>query len=226
MPSSQDIANDAAATFAAYPELVTKIDDGTTVPDGQLDRWIGATYANFVDGCLEQINEVFVGSRAISGPLRVAGAPASGWNANADDVVIGDGTANRGLTLYQSSAATAGGVYWRTPSNSADAIVSYNVADECLILAAGRNTGGDHADLALEQLGTSGALRPRTVAQSTDLGSTTKRWRDLFLSRHAYVDPATAPATPSSGAVLYVDSADGALKVKFSTGTVVTLGTP
>ena len=36
MPSSQDIANDAAATFAAYPELVTKIDDGTTVPDGQL----------------------------------------------------------------------------------------------------------------------------------------------------------------------------------------------
>ena len=65
MPSSQDIANDAAATFAAYPELVTKIDDGTTVPDGQLDRWIGASYANFVDGCLEQINEVFVGSRAI-----------------------------------------------------------------------------------------------------------------------------------------------------------------
>jgi hypothetical protein len=40
-------------------------------------------------------------------------------------------------------------------------------------------------------------------------------------------NPTTAPATPSTGGVLYIDSGDGnKLKVKFSTGTVVTLGTP
>jgi hypothetical protein len=191
MPSSQDIANDAAGTFAAYPELATKIDDGTTVPDSQLDRWIGASYANFVDGCLEQINEVFVGSRAISGPLRVAGAPASGWSASADDIVIGDGSARAGMSIYGTPLDTSG-VEWRTASIASEAWIRY----------------------------------PNLGTESIDIGRPAARWRDLSLSRHAYVDPATAPATPSSGAVLYVDSADGALKVKFSTGTVVTLGTP
>lgn len=226
MPSSPDIANDVAATFAAYPELVTKIDAGTTVPDAELDQWIGATYPNFIDACVAQVNEVFTGQRSIKGALRVGNAPASGWNANGDDIRIGDGTVNRGMSFYQPAGATTGGIYWRTPSNSADAIITYSVADETFVFSAGRNTGGDHADIALEQMGSDGYLRPRTVAQLTDLGTDTKRFRDLFLKGQAYIAPAATPATPSSGAVLYVDSSTGDLVVKFSTGTTTVLASP
>jgi hypothetical protein len=224
MPSSQDIANDAVGTFAAYPELATKIDDGTTVPDSQLDRWIGASYANFVDGCLEQINEVFVGSRAISGPLRVKNAPASGWNSGADDLLIGDGVSGRGVSIFSSDAGSSS-IAFRTTRSAAEGLVSYNASIRCLNLQAALDVG---TDAALELCGdaTSGSLAPTLVGASTDLGKSNGKWRDAWLKRHAYIGAATAPATPSSGAVLYVDSADGALKVKFSTGTVVTLGTP
>ena len=37
--------------------------------------------------------------------------------------------------------------------------------------------------------------------------------------------PQTEPATPGFGGVLFVDSADGALKFKGSAGTVTTLAT-
>ena len=224
MPSSQDIANDAAAAFAAYPELATKIDDGITVPDSQLDRWIGASYANFVDGCFEQINEVFVGSRAISGPLRVAGAPASGWNSGADDLVLGNGVSGRGLTIFSSDAGSSS-IAFRTTRSSVEGLVAYDANLRCLNLQAALDLGTDGA-LELCADATSGSLSPTLVGASTDLGKSNGKWRDAWLKRHAYIDPATAPATPASGAVLYVDTADGALKVKFSTGTVVTLGTP
>lgn len=224
MPSSQDIANDAAGTFAAYPELATKIDDGTTVPDSQLDRWIGASYANFVDGCLEQINEVFVGSRAISGPLRVAGAPAGGWSATADDIVIGDGSARVGVSIYGTPLNTSG-IEWRTAAVSDEAWIRYAYGANCLQFRAG-SSASSNMQLCMTEAGANSWFGPNLGTESIDIGRTSARWRDLSLSRHAYIDPDTAPATPSSGAVLYVDSADGALKVKFSTGTVVTLGTP
>lgn len=224
MPSSQDIATDAAGTFAAYPELATKIDDGTTVPDSHLDRWIGASYANFVDGCLEQINEVFVGSRAISGPLRVAGAPASGWSASADDIVIGDGTARVGISMYGIASNTSG-LVWRSASTAGEALIRYAYGSRCISLSAGLSSSAN-AQLCITEDGADSWFGPNAGTESIDLGRTSARWRDLSLSRHAYIDEETAPATPSAGAVLYVDSADGALKVKFSTGTVVTLGTP
>jgi hypothetical protein len=224
MPSSQDIATDAAAAFAAYPELAAKIDDGTTVPDSQLDRWIGASYANFVDGCFEQINEVFVGSRAISGPLRVAGAPAAGWSADADDIVIGDGSAQVGVSVYGAPLSTSG-LEWRTAAVTSEAWIRYAYSANCLQFRAGSSASAN-AQICITEAGANSWFGPNLGTESIDIGRTAARWRDLSLSRHAYIDPDTAPATPASGAVLYVDTADGALKVKFSTGTVVTLGTP
>lgn len=224
MPSSQDIANDAAATFAAYPELVTKIDAGTTVPDADLDQWIGATYANFVDGCLEQINEVFVGEREMDGPLRIR-AIATGWNSSYDNLVIGSGAGSPGMSLYPGATSQCG-IAWRTAASTNDAVVAYDVAAQCLVLGAGRAGGVQDGNINLCLVGGDGTLEPNTSGQSTDLGRPSMRWRDLAIKRHAYLDPDTAPATPSSGAVLYVDSADGALKVKFSTGTTTTLASP
>jgi len=224
MPSSPDIANDAAATFAAYPELVTKIDAGTTVPDAELDQWIGATYPNFIDACVAQVNEVFTGQRAITGALRVGNAPATGWNGNANDIVVGDGTFGPGLTLYQPTTGL-GGVWFRTSRSNNEGLFYYDANARCMVLGAGRDIS-THANLELCGAASDGSLAPFSPGQSTDLGKSSGQWRDLWLKRHAYIAPATAPATPSSGAVLYVDSGTGDLVVKFSTGTTTVLASP
>lgn len=58
------------------------------------------------------------------------------------------------------------------------------------------------------------------------LGSASKRWSNISSFANT-IAPATAPSSPASGWVLYVDSGDSnKLKAKASTGTVVTLGTP
>lgn len=68
----------------------------------------------------------------------------------------------------------------------------------------------------------------------TDDGTTVTHWYDdgtnwIELASDApyvaVVDAITAPATVSGKALIYVDSADGDLKVKFGDGTVKTLAT-
>lgn len=224
MPSTPDIANDAAATFAAYPELVTKVDAGTVVPDSELDQWIGATYPNFVDACITQVNEVMTGQRSIAGPLRVADAPSTGWSANAEDVLIGDGSARVGISIYGTTANTSG-VVWRTASVTEEAWVKYAYSANCIQFRAGSSSSAN-MQLCMTEAGTNSWFGPNLGTESIDIGRTTARWRDLSISRHMYIDEDTAPATPSSGAVLYVDSATGDLVVKFSTGTTTVLASP
>ena len=224
MPSSPDIANDAAATFAAYPELVTKIDAGTTVPDAELDQWIGATYPNFVDACVTQINEVFTGQRSISGRLRVANAPASGFATGCDNIVIGDGSGGYGLTGF-TSLTSAFCIAQRTSRDSSENYISFDANSRRVVILAARDIN-TNAAVQVQHDGTDGQLCPTFAFQSTDLGTNTQRWRDLFIKGQAYIAPAAAPATPSSGAVLYVDSATGDLVVKFSTGTTTVLASP
>ena len=222
MPSTPDIANDAAATFAAYPELVTKVDAGTVVPDSELNQWIGATYTNFVDACITQVNEVMTGQRSIAGPLRVDSAGIAA-NADADDILIGDATGNHGMTIAQSTAGRGTLYFWTSRSDN-EAVMFYDAGSRCLVLSAGRDVTSN-ASLELCANGTDGSLAPR-FSNNTDLGKTAYPFRDLHLQRHQYITPDTAPATPSSGAVLYVDSATGDLVVKFSTGTTTVLASP
>ncbi|ANK73725.1 hypothetical protein FA04_14515 [Ensifer adhaerens] len=56
-----------------------------------------------------------------------------------------------------------------------------------------------------------------------DFGSTTLRYRAVYSNQFVLVDGITAPATVTGHAVLYVDSADGDLKIKFGDGTVKTI---
>lgn len=63
MPSSPNINSDSTATFAAYDELATKTDAGTTVSDADLATTAGANLFNFYDTLHEQTNAVFRGSR-------------------------------------------------------------------------------------------------------------------------------------------------------------------
>jgi len=53
------------------------------------------------------------------------------------------------------------------------------------------------------------------TAATTVLGASASPWASLTIN-----DGITAPGTPSTGAVIYVDTADGDLKVKFSDGFV------
>lgn len=60
---------------------------------------------------------------------------------------------------------------------------------------------------------------------TVDIGSTSQNFRDAHLSNVALVDGITAPGTVSGRAQIYVDTADGDLKVKFGDGTVKTIAT-
>lgn len=58
-----------------------------------------------------------------------------------------------------------------------------------------------------------------------DLGSGLKRWNSVYSNQMVLADGITAPTTISGSAVIYVDAADGDLKIKFSDGIVKTIVT-
>jgi len=58
------------------------------------------------------------------------------------------------------------------------------------------------------------------ASDSVDIGSTSTNFRDIHHSVSSMVDGITAPGTVSGRAQIYVDSADGDLKVKFGDGFV------
>ncbi len=57
------------------------------------------------------------------------------------------------------------------------------------------------------------------------VGNTSFRPSFVYSHQVALVDAVTAPSTLAGHAQIYVDSADGDLKVKFGDGTVKTLAT-
>lgn len=58
---------------------------------------------------------------------------------------------------------------------------------------------------------------------ANDIGSGTNRARNVFANGFVLVDGVTAPATVTGHAIIYVDTADGDLKIKFADGTVKTI---
>jgi len=58
-----------------------------------------------------------------------------------------------------------------------------------------------------------------------NLGAMSARWINMFGDKLTITDGTTAPATIAGGAVIYVDSADNNLKVKFSNGVVKVIAT-
>jgi hypothetical protein len=57
------------------------------------------------------------------------------------------------------------------------------------------------------------------------LGTTGRNWTKVYGQAMALLDGVTAPATVATHAQIYVDTADGDLKVKFGDGTVKTIAT-
>jgi hypothetical protein len=67
-------------------------------------------------------------------------------------------------------------------------------------------------------------LRPEPDIELT-LGTEARNWTSIFGQQLALVDGVTAPATLSNHASIYIDQADGDLKIKFKDGTVKTIST-
>lgn len=85
------------------------------------------------------------------------------------------------------------------------------------------HNGEDNLGTLLLRLAASnGALTPGANG-TQPLGAATARWDTGFMNALAITDGISAPSAPSGMAILYVDSADGDLKVKFADGTVKTI---
>jgi hypothetical protein len=63
------------------------------------------------------------------------------------------------------------------------------------------------------------------VTQTQDLGTNSIRWSRVFSNSLVLTDGITAPGAISGNAQIYVDAADGDLKIKFGDGTVKTIVT-
>jgi len=73
-------------------------------------------------------------------------------------------------------------------------------------------------------IGATGTLFPGTDA-AQDLGAAANRWSRTYAAQLAITDGVTAPGNVTGFAVIYVDTADGDLKVRFPDGIVKTLAT-
>lgn len=71
-----------------------------------------------------------------------------------------------------------------------------------------------------------GGANVRTLNDNaTTLGTSTSRWANVFSTVTTLIDGVTEPSTIAGHAQIYVDTADGDLKVKFGDGTVKTIVT-
>jgi hypothetical protein len=62
-----------------------------------------------------------------------------------------------------------------------------------------------------------------TADNGRNLGAAATRFQHIYLGGMIAVSAMTAPAAPASGAVIYVDTADSDLKIKYADGTVVVI---
>ena len=123
------------------------------------------------------------------------------------------------LYLYQDGeirvALNADGIYFSTPSGvGSGAIVGFGTNELMFIADAGSSN-------IIFNASTFSADTDNTL----DLGTDTELWATTYTYVLGLKDGMTAPSTISGIAQIYVDTADGDLKVKFGDGTVKTIVT-
>ena len=139
--------------------------------------------------------------------------------ANIYDIVSDSSGTSTNYVGYVKDLPTSGlqgnnAIFFRVPGKASNWI-SYNGTTDTF---AFRANGTDI-------IGISGTtLFPSSDATLT-LGTTARRWTKMYGQTLALQDGITAPATVSGHAQIYVDTADGDLKVKFGDGTVKTIAT-
>lgn len=141
----------------------------------------------------------------VPGQLLLAGALAANAPAGSNNIIIGDGSGSPGAYLFGSAGANFATLGFGRVSGSNRGFIRYSFNAD--VIGFGVSTNEELL------IGTTN-IRPNADA-GLDLGATNKGFGSLYIK-----DGITAPGTPSTAAVLYVDSADGSLKVKFSDGFV------
>jgi len=140
-----------------------------------------------------------------------------------------------GNTPDTSSAATDYSVYFQDyallgnnipleSANNADTgriiITQVNSSDEVVV------SGFDRPSSTYKNVNIGGGAYVRPIFNGTvSLGETNKKWSNVVSEQLQIEDGITAPGTVSGFASLYIDSADGDLKIKFGDGTVKTIVT-
>lgn len=110
-----------------------------------------------------------------------------------------------------NSVTSPNGGFGLTPTSAGDMVVGR------------RATGATSALTNVARFGLS-ELRPESD-DAYDLGRAATRWKGVYAYHLTVVDGMTPPGTITGMASIYVDSADGDLKIKFADGTVKTIAT-
>ena len=211
--------------YNADGSLNVTVSDGTTVggvyaPDGSYRVSVVNT-ADGVDigqdaGGLAQV--AFADSSTPTAPDTFLKRVAAGVLA------LINGTSAMGLLIYNTftSSSVFERGFMRWTSNVFEIGNEHTGGSNRITRIIGPNgirlsTGTDRITLATT------ALQPSTDAAMA-LGTTTARYNNAFLSGYIGLgDGVTAPATLSGTAYIYVDTADGDLKIKFGDGTIKTI---
>ena len=168
----------------------------------------------FQDNALEISNSTgditIANDVTIAGRVITDGAAASDANTDLDAGIFGDtsGTgAARGITVVTDNTGS-GTFAVGSPADNDRGQLRYDVGQvRWEVIVEGAQEWNLDAS----------AQYPQTQGGLTS-GRSGNGWASMYLQ-----DGVTAPGTPSGGAVLYVDTADGDLKVKFSDGFVAVI---
>lgn len=114
-----------------------------------------------------------------------------------------------------------------TSAGNANVLGALNVATgggtAQISAASGQSMNLRSGTTSLLQLLSSGTVAPG--ASGNAFGTTTLPWGSSHAQRLLLVDGVTAPSATTGYATLYVDSADGDLKIRFGDGTIKTIAT-
>lgn len=105
-----DILSDSTATWTAYDQLAQTFVNAVTRSKTDAGTYVIAQWADEITNALADINSAANGEHVWTDAgvtARFGGAPATGWNINADNIVEGDGaSAAEGMSFWPSDAGT------------------------------------------------------------------------------------------------------------------------
>jgi len=203
------MASILTATTAAYTAQTlrgtAKVDEVARA-DSEVDLFCTADWANDVDADLESVNAWFAGGSSAG----IAGNTSTllGRLKAVEGMVIGNNT--DADIVFDSGAGLTPTVRWDNGTNSDDGGIRYGggAGSEIMVFRA-RNS---------DRLGLHSTAMYPTTDDQLWLGGSSNNYKGLYI-----IDGVTAPGTPSTGAVLYVDSITGDLTCKFSDGFTATV---
>jgi hypothetical protein len=136
------------------------------------------------------------------------------------------------LTTEPTSTVVGSGIYWGDPTFDDGAPLIEHATDSLgtqnLQVTAGNATINGSVIITAWDGGVSVSLSVSGAGLETDGGNLTLTGGDLIAAGdvqadHVLIAPLTAPSADATRATIYVDAADGDLKVKFANGTVATI---